>query len=427
MTYDQKEEQIMTKLLLYFMANIIAMSFFFSILPGSIVNVIQIITLCGFCWNATRLASSSNIESRSLRKTFTLLIIWTIYIVVNGINFSYDYAKEYLFEQYRFLQFIIPLIVLIPLTKAVFINKLMSLYRLTGRIFLLLLPFYILLELYYNQNITELYIWVFATGSGFVLLTSSYHSRKEVVIASIVVFTALILATLLARRNIMLTYAAFMFAAYWIYLFYKKEVSIQKKIASLAVSLLILVGGFYVFTSNQATVFSKISSRAMLNTRDRVFLGFSLEMAKSPAYLIIGKGVNGTYYAPGVDKEFSGKKITYRDQDHRMHIETGYLQLILNGGIVYLLIFLAILLPAAIKGLFRSRNLFVKGCAILVFLWLVDMVPFGVPSFSLRYLLVWICVGICFSGTLRNMNNDEMISYLNFDEDENSTSGTPNS
>jgi hypothetical protein len=263
-----------------------------------------------------------------------------------------------------------------------------------------------------------MYIWVFATGPGFLLLTASYHTRKEIIISSIVVFLGFVLATVLARRNIMLTYAGFMFASFWIYLFYNKVISVEKKVIALLLSVAFLAGGFYVFTSNQQTVFSKITSRAGLNTRDVVFLGFALEMNKDKTNLIFGKGINGTYYAAGVDSGFSNQRFDYRDEDYRMHIENGYLQLILNGGIIYLVLFLAILVPAIILGLLRSRNLLVKGCAILVFLWLVDMIAFGVPAFSFRYLLVWICVGLCFSAKVREKSDGEMIGYLNPNEDE---------
>ncbi|MDU1906109.1 MAG: hypothetical protein E6772_15160 [Dysgonomonas sp.] len=427
LTYEQEEGMIMNKLLLYFMVNTIAMSFLFHFISGTIVNIIQLITLSGFFWNLFKLASFDNIESKYLKKAFLILSVWVIYITLNGINLSYDYIKEYLFWHYRYLHYLIPLILLIPLYKSVFIHKLFSLSYLLGCLFLILLPFYLFFELYQNQDISEMYIWVFATGSGFLLLTANYHTRKEIIVSSIVVFLGFILATVLARRNIMLTYAGFMFASFWIYLFYNKVISIEKKIISLLLSATLLVGGFYVFTSNQQTIFSKITSRAGLNTRDVVFLGFALEMNKDKTNLIFGKGINGTYYAPGVDSSFSNRKFDYRNEDYRMHIENGYLQLILNGGIIYLVLFLAILIPAIVIGLFRSHNLLVKGCAILVFLWLIDMIAFGVPAFSFRYLLVWICVGICFSAKLREKNNEEMTNYLNPEEDENTFISSSNS
>lgn len=422
-TYEQQEDLILTKMLLYFILNTMAMAFMYVFLPGGFVNIIQVITLAGFLWNLFRLSSFANIESSYLKKALILLTVWVIYIMFNGLILNYDYIKEYLFETYRVLPYLIPFILLVPLYKPVFIKKLWSLSYLLGQMFLILFPIYLVLEIYKDQTFTEMYIWIFATGPAFLLLTSKYHTNKKIILSVVVVFMAFTLATLLARRNIMLTYAGFMFASFWIYLFYNKIISFRKKIFALALSILLLCGGLFIFLSNQQTIFSKITKRAGLNTRDVVFLGFTVEMNKDRKYLLFGKGVNGTYYAPGVDKDFTRKRLTYRNQDYRLHIENGYMQLILNGGIVYLLLFSAILVPAGFLGIFRSNNLYVKGCGVLIFLWLIDMIPFGVASFSFRYLLVWICVGICFSRQLRLLDEDEFTEMIYSIEDEDSVIG----
>lgn len=411
-TYEQQEELIITKMLLYFILNIMAMAFMYEFFPGWSVNIVQIITLSGFLWNLFKLSALANIESKYLRNIFIVFTIWVIYIVLNGINLNYYYVKEYLFETYRGTPYLIPLILLVPLYKSAFIRKLWSLSYLLGQLFLILFPFYLILGLYKDQSFSEMYIWVLATGPAFLLLTSKYHTRKEIVLSCVVVFMAFVLATVLARRNIMVTYAGFMFAAFWIYLFYNKTISFKNKILAVSLSILLLGAGIYMFVSNQDTVFSKITRRASLNSREFVFAAYAVEMNKDITYVIFGKGINGTYYAPGVDEDFMGVRLTYRNMDYRLHIENGYLQLVLNGGIIYLLLFLSILVPAGYLGLFRSNNLFVKGCGAVVFLWLIDMIPFGVASFSFRYLLVWICVGICFSKRLRLMNEDEFINMI---------------
>jgi len=422
-TYEQQEDAIMTKMLLYFVLNIMAMAFMFEFFPGWSVNIVQIITLSGFLWNLFKLSALGNIESRYLRNIFIVFTLWVIYIVLNGLIIEYNYIKEYLFETYRGLPFLVPLIILTPVYKPLFIRKLWSLSYLLGQLFLILFPFYLILGLYNRQAFSEMYIWIFATGAGFMLLTSKYHTRKEIILSCVVVFMAFILSTVLARRNIMLTYAGFMFAGFWIYLFYNKTIELRNKVFAVALSLFLLCGGLYMFLSNQETVFSKISERAGLNTRQEVFLGFTVEMNKDVKYFLFGKGINGTYYAPGIDKAFTGIHLSYRNQDYRFHIENGYLQFILNGGLVYLFLFLAILIPAGYLGMFRSNNLFTKGCATVIFLWLIDMIPFGVASFSFRYLLVWVCVGICFSKRIRSMSEDEFTDLIYIDTDEDSVTG----
>eukprot|EP00825_Cyclidium_porcatum_P051101 TRINITY_DN9290_c0_g1_i1.p1 TRINITY_DN9290_c0_g1~~TRINITY_DN9290_c0_g1_i1.p1 ORF type:complete len:146 (+),score=25.13 TRINITY_DN9290_c0_g1_i1:201-638(+) len=102
--------------------------------------------------------------------------------------------------------------------------------------------------------------------------------------------------------------------------------------------------------------------------------------------LIYGKGFDGTYYAP-----------TIEENDYRSIIECGYLQTILKGGIVNLALFLLIAVPAAFLGIVKSNNTIAMAAGTIIILWLIDMFPWGMPALSIRYILVWICIGICYS------------------------------
>ena len=73
-----------------------------------------------------------------------------------------------------------------------------------------------------------------------------------------------------------------------------------------------------------------------------------------------------------------------------------------------IILFLLVVLPAAIKGIFMSTNLFTRACGTLIFLRLVDMLVFGLFSITLASILVWICVGVCYKTSLRRMTNDEI-------------------
>jgi hypothetical protein len=127
--------------------------------------------------------------------------------------------------------------------------------------------------------------------------------------------------------------------------------------------------------------------------------------------MIFGKGMNGTYYFP-VGGEIPDENITFSEVDYRDIIEIGYLQLLLSGGIIHVVLLLMVLLPAAILGISRSLNLFSKACGLIILLWLVDMLIYGLPILSLHYIFVWICVGICYSPGIRNMSEDAMRSQF---------------
>jgi len=119
--------------------------------------------------------------------------------------------------------------------------------------------------------------------------------------------------------------------------------------------------------------------------------------------MILGRGCMGTY------RGFRGGEIGWKD---RRNIECGYFQIILKGGIVMLILILALAVPAVWLGLTHSRNWFTRGCAIIVLIRLVEMVPYGLPVADLRYVLFWLAVGGCLAPGLRSMSEDDITSQL---------------
>jgi hypothetical protein len=151
--------------------------------------------------------------------------------------------------------------------------------------------------------------------------------------------------------------------------------------------------GLKVYKDDKNNLFSLITERADEDTRSGVEEYFYKDMDTKS--WIIGRGISGEYYCPGIDADgFSN----YRDS-----IETDYLNIILKGGIISLALVLLIAIPAIIKGLFNSKNILSKASGIWILLWLIDLYPANVSAFNLNYLLVWISIGICYSSTIRNM------------------------
>jgi hypothetical protein len=93
-------------------------------------------------------------------------------------------------------------------------------------------------------------------------------------------------------------------------------------------------------------------------------------------------------------------------------IETNYLQIILKGGIISLGLLLLIIVPACIKGIFYSKNMLSKAAGIWILLWIFCLYPANVDTFTMNYLLVWMCVGICYTKKIRNMPDDFIKQYF---------------
>ena len=163
-------------------------------------------------------------------------------------------------------------------------------------------------------------------------------------------------------------------------------------------------GAVFVYSKNRNDTFELITERIGQDTRSQVEEYFFRDMNTKD--WIIGKGINGQYFCPGVN-EGAGRISIYRTV-----IETGYLQVILNGGLIHLVLLLLIGIPAIFKGLFSSKNLLSKAAGIWVFLFLLYMYPGTLTIFSLHYILVWISIGICYSDTIREMSDSSIKKIL---------------
>ena len=171
--------------------------------------------------------------------------------------------------------------------------------------------------------------------------------------------------------------------------------------------MIIVVVIFVLFSqfaeNSKELLLTKMAGRISEDTRSGVFEMFFYYLKDDK---IFGNGMNGTYYCPLWDAVVDGE--FFAAVKFRNIIENGYLQLYLTGGIVHIVLFVLVLLPAAMMGFFMSSNQFVKACAVLIFLRLLDMFFYGLPTLTLSYVLVWICAGVCYKKSIRIMTNDEI-------------------
>ncbi len=114
--------------------------------------------------------------------------------------------------------------------------------------------------------------------------------------------------------------------------------------------------------------------------------------------LLFGRGALGRYHW-----------YTYRWKEGRDAIENGWLFIVLKGGFVMVFLFSLLAIPAAIKGIFFSKNWFARGCGFIVLERLFEMIPYGLPSATLPYVIFWMAIGGCFSKTIRNIPEKEIM------------------
>ncbi len=341
-------------------------------------------------------------DSPYFRLAFMLFMFSNAFIMVRVEHLGYVHMKELLFSDFRLWPYLVPFVALMVSREYFFRNLFNWLYWL-GVAFLVLSP--LLWKIFNNTpGAGELSVVFFTSGSGFVLLTWKYHTFNRRVIAAAAVLLALLIATILARRNVMLTNIDFIIFAFLTYLFFVSD-NATKKFMSIYGFAVIIIAGLYIFEEQKNTNFKLIATRANDDTREYVFNQFFSSMQNNMWW---GRGMDGTYYCPLVTEDTNVDAVEYRDL-----IECGYLQVILKGGYINLFLFLAVMVPALFLGLFDSRNVFTKACGVIIVLWLIDMGPYGIPSMSVKYILVWICVGVCYNRKIRQAGESYIDDLIN--------------
>ncbi|MGN6605139.1 MAG: hypothetical protein ACTHK8_21965 [Ginsengibacter sp.] len=386
-------------LILYLSAYVIKTNPHFNLKIGELIQFVSLVVSL-FTWIYLSRFTLKNVY---LITCFFLLIIWSIIIVSRGIHLNYDSIKEMLIDaNFGVVIYIVPLVLLIP-QDFFFFKKLFQTIAILGIVFLIFNGLYIkelLDRSSETQDVIEYLTKFLGITSGFILLTYKYHTTRKNLIALAVMILSLLFSIYKARRGLSLICGSILLFSYFLYLFNTKRV-----ILIIYLSFLMLISGLYyastIYNINNNKLFGFISKRGEEDTRTPVELYFYSDFKKID--WLIGRGINGEYFCPDIDQD----QIT----DYRSYIETGYLEFILKGGIIYLAIYLLILIPAVILGLFNSKNIFSKAAALWIVISFISIYPSTVNTFSLNYLLIWISVGICYSEKIRRLA-DEEIEFL---------------
>ncbi len=374
-----------------------------------LLNVLQILGLLLLFPSAVSLIHLK-IENGYLRIIFILYIFWSATVILRGIKFDYDSMKQMLFNpRVGALGYLVPMVLLFP-RKLSYYRKIFQVIFLLGIFFLIfsLLSIKDLLVPYNNilsQGIIERFSQQLSLPAGLLIFTFIYHSKSRNLFSLFVLILTFLLAVLRARRGLILISFSILFFSFLIYQ-YANKARVINIVLSVFLVLMVAYATVKVYERNRKDTFGLITERISQNTRTEVEQYFVKDFKTKD--WIIGRGMNGLYFCPGVN---DGETISV----YRRVIETGYLQIILNGGLISLGLLLLILIPAIFKSLFHSKNLLSKAAGVWLILFLIYTYP-GAPSiFTLNYILVWISVGISYSSEIRSLNDREVLKKLNPD------------
>ena len=389
--------------LIYTLCSILALSGYVSFKICQAFQVLGLIFIFVGFFNLIQF----KIENVYLKITFTLYCTWLFTIIGRGLEFplNYNFAKDFIFGGGGHgLTYFTPLILLFP-RNFTFYKKVFDIIIIFGILYLLLDIIFINKLLSSGQdtisqgiveNLSEI-----SLPLGFILLTYIYHSNKRNLFAIGLILLTLLFTIIRARRGLIIITSSIIVSSYLLYFIKSK-----KKYLIIYLSILIsALGALYasqVYKINNNRIFSFLAERGKEDSRTGVELYFYDDMKTKD--WIIGKGINGEYFCPDMSED----QIT----NYRNVIETGYLQIILKGGIISLSLLLLIAIPACIKGIFFSKNILSKAGGIWIFLFITNLYPQNAVSFDLSYLLVWISIGICYSDKIRQMSDHNIRNQI---------------
>lgn len=347
--------------------------------------------------------------NRRIRILFYAYLWWVFLIIIRPLFEGNGYSERsiQLTAIYGLTSYLLPFVVLLGI-KIISLPKLFKIifvFSIIGLVFFVL-NFNTMQSVVLRGALTSLdgevgladlansYYYWFGVSS-LSLLCYEFVPKRQKWFA---IFTSLLMLFLLvyfARRSGIFMYVLYFFGAFYLYFEQSKGIYKLKTIIFIFVMISI---AYFAISRYSNSVFSIIFERLEEDTRSNVDITLIKYLTTENAW-VFGKGIEGAYK----HSEFDLPRYTH---------ETGYLYLILKGGIIYLTFYVSLLLHAAYTGFFKTKNRLTKALALYIFFHIVFLIPFGLPGFGLEYLFVWIAFALCESANWRSMTNEQVKQYL---------------
>ena len=311
------------------------------------------------------------------------------------------------------LLYFVPLILVFPKTNF-FLSKIFNAVIICSFIYVIYIVLFISDLLILGTDVEsqakiEYFSKTLSIPCGFILFSYPYYKKSHVFWALFVILLTLFFATIRARRGLMFMCSSILVISLIKYFYINKGNLVNRYLPFILLPFIVILT-INIYNVNKNSAFNLITERLEEDTRTGIELFFYADMETED--WIIGRGINGIYYCPvGIDDN------VFSIPDYRGGVETDYLTIILKGGLISLGLLLLIAFPAIIKGLFYSKNSLSKAASLWILLWMIDLYPTTVTTFTLNYLLVWISISLCYSNELRNLSDDtikEIFQYKAF-------------
>ena len=330
----------------------------------------------------------------------------SIWLVLKTVTFDPRYLQNFFAMKFYAIPFLIPVFLLFTKFDIKWLRYLFQ-FNLKMIVFSLLITLTVLATLNNDQWPEHLErIGLFQVGLPLLVISIPYLNLKQRQVIMIFGFYLLMIlvGAYYGRRGFVLARLVTLF--FYFYLLSRNPfVSASKKFKN----WMIVVVSIVLFMLMLGTLKSSLyifergfDGDAFNESRGSVFDDFFLDFT-SVSDWIYGRGLDGRVLRT-MDTDNAGLGDI---------IENGYLYTLLKAGGIYLAMQLSLYISAAYLGWRSSKNHFTKGCSAIIISQLIGMFLFGLPEYSMSYVMVWVCVVLCFSSELRNMDDSKIRLILN--------------
>jgi hypothetical protein len=353
-----------------------------------------------FCINYRNFSRLFYIVSLYDKITFLLLLTWLIIMVLRSLSFDLNNLITIFGHPTMMWAWLCMLCIPVGANIRIFITSLPFIYNILLFLMAVLLLFINFIPSQQLAAFTKIFMLF-----PILLLCSGYFPLRKKIVIYAFSFLYLLLAVLSDNRMGVL-YFLYFWCCLFIFSVVDKNAPYKRKLLVLT----ILIFAIVLFAMFLDDIYLMIASDEVYGTDTRTFLFIELFNDLTGVEQLFGKGVFGSYYS---DYFYSLSK--YSDEgDHyqRIGIEVGYLQMILKGGWVLIVLNIAFLLPISIKAIFKSNNILVVSCGFYIFGYLLFWLISYHQEFTPAYVLLWGCVGVAISKKNKLLTNDDILRLL---------------
>lgn len=262
------------------------------------------------------------------------------------------------------------------------------------------------------RNIEGFNFVIFMQCISFLYVFAPYLSKTKKYVILIATVLLLIVLILISERAVFLSLLSG-FLSYFLILYVKtKRVLILIASVVIFISVAILSFGLYYKISVFEVLpqlFSDKSADLAMDSRTFLYLELSDDLHRNNSW-VFGKGILGSYYS--VTMEMAAVNGYDVDSKNRIGIETGFLQYILKGGLLYLILYMIIMIIAIFRALKFANNDFLKIVAfMLVGRFFISTIS-EYPAFDLKNIIFWILMGLCLSDKYLKLSNSDIYALI---------------